>query len=66
MAKEIAALVGDNITNLILTHTDRAQLKKVDEFQLHQLVTVVMKGAERPNLIAICRQKADIMVFEFD
>ena len=66
MAKEITAKVGANITNPVLRHADGVQFKKVDEYKLHQLVTAVMEGAEQPDPIAIRKQIANTMAFEFD
>ena len=66
MAKEITAKVGANITNPILRHPDGVRFKKVDEYKLHQLFSAVMEGAERPDPIAIRKQIAAIMDFQFD
>ena len=66
MAKEITVKVGANITNPFLCHAEGVRFKKVYEYKLHQLVTAVMEGAERPDPIAIRKQIASIMAFEFD
>ena len=66
MAREITARVGISITNPILRHPDGVRMKKVDEYLLHELVTAVMEGAERPSPIEIRKQLTGIMGFTFD
>ena len=41
-------------------------MKKVDEYHLHELVTAVMEGTERPSPIEIRKQLTAIMAFTFD
>ena len=53
MAKESTDKAVTNIMNTVLRHADGFRLKKVDEYQLHQLVNAVMEGAKRPDLIEI-------------
>ena len=66
MAKEITARVGNSITNTILRHPDGIRMKKVDEYQLHELIAAVREGAARPDPIEIRRQIAAIMDTVFD
>ena len=41
-------------------------MKKVDEYHLHELITVVLTGAERPDPSEIRKQITAIMAFEFE
>ena len=66
MAKEITNRVGKSITNPVLRHPDGIRMKKVDEYQLHELLKVVLEGAARPDPIEIRRKIAAIMNYVFD
>ena len=66
IAKEITAQVGKSVTDPILRNVDGVNFKKVDEYHLHQLITAVMEGAERPDPIEIRKQITDVMGLVFD
>jgi hypothetical protein len=38
----------------------------VNKYQLHQLINVVMEGAEQPDPIKFWKQGTEVMVFTFD
>ena len=66
IAKDITNRVGKSITNPVLRHPDGIRMKKVDEYQLHELLKVVLEGAARPDPIEIRRKIAAIMNYVFD
>ena len=49
IAEGITKLVGKDITDPILRTLDGSDFKSVDDFQLHQLITAIGKGAECPE-----------------
>ena len=46
IAEGITKIVGRDITNPILWTTDNSDFKSVDQYQIHQLYTVITEGAE--------------------
>ena len=46
--------------------TDGISFKSVDEYQLHQLVTTITEGAERPEATTIRQQFVNIAGMVFD
>jgi ElaB/YqjD/DUF883 family membrane-anchored ribosome-binding protein len=66
IAKGITSLVGEAITNPILRTADGSDFKNVDEYQLHQLITAITEGAERPEAGNIRRQYVSIAGTVFD
>ncbi len=65
VAEGITKLVGKDITNPILQTTDGISFKSVDDYQLHQLITAITEGADRPEATTIRNQFINIagMVF---
>ena len=53
MSREITDRAGTSITNPVLRHADGVRFKKVDEYQLYQLIDAIIEGAERPDPIEI-------------
>ena len=53
IAAAITSIVGAQITNPILHTTDASDFWTVDEYELHQLLSAVKGGAERPSATAI-------------
>ena len=49
IAEGITNIVGRDITNPILRTTDNINFKSVDQYQIHQLFTIITEGAERPE-----------------
>ena len=45
IVERITKIVGRDITNPILQTTDNINFKSVDQFQIHQLFTVITEGA---------------------
>ena len=66
IAAAITAIVGAQITNLILRTTDGSNFRTVDEYYLHQLLSAVKGGAERPSAAAIQHMMVDVMATTFD
>jgi hypothetical protein len=60
-------IVGKDITNPILRTADGISFKSVDDYQLHQLITTITEGAERPEATTIRHQfvKNAGMVFDW-
>ena len=65
VAAGITKIVEKDITNPILRTTDGISFKSVDEYQLHQLVTAITEGSERPKATTSRQQFVNIagMVF---
>ena len=53
VAAGITKIIRKDITNPILRTSDGISLKSVDKYQLHQLVTPITDGAERPEATTI-------------
>jgi len=66
VAAGITKIVGKDITNPILRTTDGISFMSVDKYQLHQLVTAITEGAERPEATTIRQQFANIAGMVFD
>jgi hypothetical protein len=66
IAKGITKIVGKDITNSILRTTDGSDFKSVDDYQLHQLITAISAGAERPEASNIRRQFVHLAGTVFD
>jgi hypothetical protein len=62
----ITKIVGKDITKPILRTTDGIRFKSVDEYQLHQLVTAITEGSERPEATTIRQQFVNIAGMVFD
>jgi hypothetical protein len=60
VAAGITKIIGKDITNPILRTSDGISFKSVDEYQLHQLVTAITEGAERPEATTIRQQFVNI------
>ena len=52
----ITALVDEAITNPVLWTADGSDFCGVDKYELHQLYTAIMEGADRPGATNIRRQ----------
>ena len=65
-AAAITKIVGKDITNPILRSADGTSFKSVDEYQLHQLITAITEGAERPEATTIRKQFVSIAGTVFD
>ena len=61
IAAAITAIVGAQITNLILRTTDGSDFQTVDEYNLHQLLSAFKGGDERPSSAAIRQMMVDVM-----
>jgi hypothetical protein len=66
VAAGIPKIVRKDITNLILRTTDGIIFKLVDEYQLHQLITAITEGAERPEATTTRQQFVNIAGMVFD
>ena len=53
IAAAITSIVGAQITNPILRTTDGSDFRTVNKYDLHQLLSAVKGGAERPSATAI-------------
>ena len=53
VAAAITSIVRAQITNPVLRTTDRSDFRTVGEYDLHQLLSAVKGGAERPSATAI-------------
>jgi hypothetical protein len=66
VAAGITKIVGKDITNPILRTSDGISFKSVDQYQLHQLITAITEGAERPEATTIRQQFVNIAGTIFD
>jgi hypothetical protein len=66
VAAGITKIVGKDITNPILRTSDGISFKSVDEYQLHQLVTAITEGEDRPEATTIRQQFVNIAGMVFD
>ena len=66
VAAGITKIVGKDITNPILRTSDGISFKSVDQYQLHQLITAITEGAERPEATTIRQQFVNIAGTVFD
>jgi hypothetical protein len=56
VAAGITKLVGKDITNPILRTTDGISFKSENDYQLHQLITAITEGTDRPEVTTIRNQ----------
>ena len=66
IAEGITKIVGRDITSPILRTTDKINFKFVDQFQIHQLFTAIIEGAEKPESSNIRRHFFNIAGKFFD
>ena len=66
IAATITSIAGAQITNPILRTTDGSDFWTVEEYNLHQLLSAVKGGAERPSATAIRQMMVDVMAMNFD
>ena len=66
IAEGITALVRKDITNPILRTADGSDFKLVDGYQLHQLISAISEGAERPEAANIRKQFVNVAGTVFD
>ena len=66
VAEAITALVGEAITNPVLRSADGLTFKTVDEYQLHELLTAIKEGAERPEATTIRANVVTFVATNFD
>ena len=66
IAEGITNIVGRDITNPILRTTDKSNFKFVDQFQIHQLFTAIIEGADKPESSNIRRHFVNIAGKIFD
>ena len=62
----ITKIVGAQITNPILRTTDGSDFRTFNEYDLHQLLSAVKGGADRPSATAIRQMMVDVMTTSFD
>ena len=62
----ITSIVGAQITNPILRTTDGSDFRRVDEYNLHQLLSAVKGGSEQPSTTSIRQMMVDVMATTFD
>ena len=66
IAAEITVIVSAEITNQIVCTTDGSDFRTVDKYALHQLLSAITCGAERPSATAISQMMAEVMAQNFD
>jgi hypothetical protein len=66
VAASITKIVRKDITKPILCMSNGISFKSVDEYKLHQLVTAITEGAERPEATTIRQQFVNIEGMVFD
>ena len=67
VAAGITNIVGKDITSPILQVADGISFKPVDDYQLHQLITAITEGPDKPEATTIRQQFVNIarMVFNW-
>ena len=58
--------VGSDITDAVLRTADGTDYRSIDDYELHELVTAAIQGADRPNTSDVLEQLAAILAFGFD
>ena len=66
MAAAITSIFGAQITNPILRTADGSDFRTFDEYDMHQLLSAVKVGDERPSATAIRKMMVDVMATSFD
>ena len=66
VAAGITKLVRKDITNPILQTMDEISFKSENDYQLHQLITAITEGADRPEATTIRNQFITIAGMVFD
>ena len=66
IAAAIISILGAQITNPILRTTDGLDFRTVDVYELHQLISAVKEGYERPSSIDIKQMMVDVMTKKFN
>ena len=65
-AEAITNKVGSDITDTVLKTADGSDFKGVDDYQLEDLLTAVLQGADRPSTTDILEQFMGIIAFTFN
>ena len=58
--------VGTNVTDSVLKSANRANFCSIDNYQLKDVLAVVLQGADHPNMANILAQLLAIIPFSFD
>ena len=66
VAAGVATIVGKAITDPVLRTADSTTLKHVDQFHLHELMKVVIEGADRPATGDVRGKYGSIVATNFD
>ena len=66
MAWEITDSTVINITNLIDRHPDGVRFRKVNKYQMYQLIGTIKEGPKRPDPIKIRKQITEVVASSFD
>ena len=66
IAAAITLIFGSQITNPILRTTDGSDVRTVDEYELHQLISAVKGRDKRPSTTAIRQMMVNVMAMTFN
>ena len=66
IAAALTSIIRAQITNPILRTTDGSCFQTVDEYDLHQLLSAIKRGADWLSATAIRKMMVDVMVTSFD
>ena len=62
----ITAKVGSNITDAVLHTADGSDFESIDDWQLEEVITAIVQGADRPNTAGVLSHLLAIIRFSFD
>ena len=58
--------VGSAVLDAILCTADGADIKGIDEYQLHKVITVILYGDDRPTTMNVHKNLLEVMTHDFD
>jgi hypothetical protein len=62
----LKTIVGTAVLDAVLRTADGADIKGVDEYELHEVLTAILDGADRPTIQAVHEKYNDVLNFDFD
>jgi hypothetical protein len=58
--------VGSDITEAVLRTADSTNYRSIDDYELHELITAALQGADHPNTSDVLKQLTAILSFCFN
>ena len=66
VTEAIVEMVGKDVTDAVLRTVGGEDYKSLDEYELHELVSVIIQGADRPNINDVLDKLHEVVTFKFD